>query len=110
MNCYFWLKKTYSHDYKTNKNKTTRNASFDFEYANAIFFIIPCINPAKEGKLLLGVTSFEATNSVFNITDENKSFSITTPGHWSPGSEEIVKGLSKVSLLRSQIDIELYVQ
>ena len=30
----------------------------------------------------LAVTSFEATNSVFNITDENSSFSINTPGFW----------------------------
>ena len=31
-------------------------------------------NPTKEGKWLLAVTVFEATNSVFNITDENNSF------------------------------------
>ena len=33
-------------------------------------FNIP-INLVEEGKCLLGVTSFEATNSVFNITNEN---------------------------------------
>ena len=38
-------------------------------------------NLSEEGKWLLAVTSFEATNSVFNITDENISFSITIPGH-----------------------------
>ena len=36
--------------------------------------------------LFLAVTSFEATNSVFNITDENNSFSNTIPGHWNSKS------------------------
>ena len=39
------------------------------------------INLVKEGKWLLGVTSFECTNSVFDITNENNSFSITISGH-----------------------------
>ena len=45
-----------------------------------IFSFSPRIN-LIEGKWLLGVTSFECTNSVYNITNENKSFSITIPGH-----------------------------
>ena len=49
-------------------------------------------NPPKslveEGKLFLAVTSFEATNSIFKKTDENKSFSITIPGHWQAKSAE----------------------
>ena len=50
-------------------------------------------NLDEEGIWLLAVTSFEATNSVFNITDENDSFSITTPGHLSSrgGAETIYK-------------------
>ena len=35
-----------------------------------------------EGKWSLAVTSFDATNSVFHITDEISSFSISTPGNW----------------------------
>ena len=31
----------------------------------------PPINLVEEGKWLLGVTSFQCTNSVFNITNEN---------------------------------------
>ena len=46
------------------------------------FSFIHPINLVEEGKWLLGVTSFECTNSVFNITNENNSFSITIPGHW----------------------------
>ena len=45
------------------------------------FSFNPPIN-LVEGKWLLGVSSFECTNSVFNITDENNSFSINIPGHW----------------------------
>ena len=48
----------------------------------------PPINLSEEGKWLLGATSFEATNSVFNITNENNSFSITIPGHWNSKSAE----------------------
>ena len=38
------------------------------------FSFNPPITLVEGGKWLLGVTSFEATNSVFNITNENKSF------------------------------------
>ena len=55
------------------------------------FAFNPSINLVEEGKWLLAVTSFQCTNSVFNITDENNSFSVITPGHWySQNSEEIV--------------------
>ena len=45
-------------EYKMNKQMET----FSFN---------PPINLSEEGKWLLAVTSFEATNSVFNITSEN---------------------------------------
>ena len=44
------------------------------------FSFSPPINLVEERKLLLAVTSFEASNSVFNITDKNNSFSISIPG------------------------------
>ena len=47
------------------------------------FQVNPTINLYEEGKWLLAVTSLEATNSVFNITNENNSLSITRPGHWN---------------------------
>ena len=37
------------------------------------FWFNPPINFSKEGKWLLAVTSFEATSSVVNKTDENNS-------------------------------------
>ena len=44
------------------------------------FSFPPPINIFEEGKWLLAVTSFEATNSVvLSLTDENNGFSITTP-------------------------------
>ena len=64
------------------------------------FFSIP-LN-LEEGKWLLGVTSFECTNSVFNITNENYSFSITIPGHWETKSDEkTIDELNKLLELRS---------
>ena len=45
------------------------------------FSFSPPINHFEEGKWLLAVTSSEATNSVFNITHEYISFSITTQDH-----------------------------
>ena len=46
------------------------------------WFSLP-INLVEEGRWLLAVARFEAPNSVFRITSEINSFSITTPGHWS---------------------------
>ena len=53
-----------------------------------IFSFKPPLNLVEEGKWLLAVSSFEATNSVYNITSENNSFSITTPGHWNSESAD----------------------
>ena len=52
------------------------------------FSFNPPIKLVEEGKWLLAVTSFEATNSVFNITDENNSFSGSTPSYWTPEDGE----------------------
>ena len=45
------------------------------------FSFNPPIKLNEEDRWLLAVTSFEARNSVFNTTDENNSFSVSTPGH-----------------------------
>ena len=52
------------------------------------FSFNPPINLLEEEKWFLGVSSFEATNPIFNITNENNSFSTTTPGHWNSESAE----------------------
>ena len=57
------------------------------------------------------MTSFETTNSVFRITNENNSFSITIPGHWETKSaEKTIDELNKLVELRSQNSIELHVE
>ena len=72
------------------------------------FSFSPPINLVGEGKWLLAVRSFSATNSVFGITNENNSFSISKPGHWnSEDCEEFINRLKKV---RSEDDIELHVK
>ena len=54
------------------------------------------------------MTLFECTNSVFNITNENNSFSITIPGHWQTKSvEKPIYELIKLLGLRS---LELHVK
>ena len=52
------------------------------------FSFSPPINFFEEGEWLLAVTSFEATNSVFDTTKENNSFSLTIPCHWNSKSGE----------------------
>ena len=55
--------------------------------------------------------SFETLNCVFNTTDENSSFSNTTPVHWiSKTAEKTTNELNELSMLKSQNDIELYVE
>ena len=71
----------------------------------------PPINFAEKSKWLLTVTSFQATNSILQLIDENNSFSISTPGHWSrEEGEELINKLSKFLKLRSENDIELHVR
>ena len=57
------------------------------------------------------MTNYEATNSVFNITEENNCFSISTPSYWSQDdAEEIFNELNNLIELRSENDIELRVK
>ena len=95
------------------KAKTKPEEIFVFKLNKQMntFSFSPPINLFEEGKCLLAVTSFEATNSVFNITGENNGFSITTPGHWtSKDCEETINKLNNFLELRSQNDIELHVK
>ena len=66
---------------------------------------------SEEGKWLLAVNSSETTTSVFNIIDNNNSFSIATPGFWSSRSGVLnIHELQKLIELRSQNDIKLHVE
>ena len=75
------------------------------------FSFNPPINLVEVGKWLLGVSTFECTNSVFNITNENNSFSITIPAHWETKyDEKTIDELNKLLELRSENGIELHVE
>ena len=48
---------------------------------------------------------------MFNITNENNSFSITAPGHWnSKSAQKFIDNLNKLLELTSENDIELHVE
>ena len=72
------------------------------------FSFNPPINLVEEGRWLIAVSSFECTNSVFNITNENNSFSIIIPGHYQTEfAEQTIDGLNKLLELKS---LELHVE
>ena len=75
------------------------------------FSFNPPINLVEEDKWLLAVSSFECTKSIFNIIDENNSFSIIIQGHYQNESDEkTIDELIKLLELRSQNSIELHVE
>ena len=53
------------------------------------------------------MSSLDCTNSVFNIIDENNSFSITIPGHWQNKSAE--KTIDEKNKLLELSSLELHV-
>ena len=65
------------------KTKPQDKLEFKFNKQMETFSLNPPVNLVEEEKCLLAIITFGATNSVFNITDDNKSFSINTPGFWS---------------------------
>ena len=95
------------------QTKTKPQETLEFEMIKQMqtFSFNPPINLFEEGKWLLAVSSFECTNSVFNITNENNSFSIIMPGHYETESaEKTINELNKLLELRSQNGIELHVE
>ena len=93
------------------KTKPQETLEFKMNKQMQNFSFNPPINLLEEGKWLLAVSSFECTNSVFNITDENNSFSIIIPGHYQNKSDEkTIDELKKLLELRSENGIELHVE
>ena len=69
------------------------------------------MNLSEEGRSLLPVTTFEATNFISTLTNENNSFPITIPGHWnSELGEKTFDELYRLLEFRSQNDIDIYVE
>ena len=90
------------------KTKPQETLEFKMNKQMQTFSFNPPINLVEEGKWLLAVSSFECTNSVFNITNENNSFSITIPIRWeSKSAEKTIDELNKIVELKS---LELHVQ
>ena len=90
------------------KTKPQETLEFKMNKQVQIYSFNPSINLVEEGKWLLGVSSFECTNSVFNITNENNSFSIIIPGHCqSESDEKTIDELNKLLELKS---LELHVE
>ena len=93
------------------KTKPQETLEFKMNKRRQTFSFNPPLNLIEEGKWLIAVCSLECTNSVFNITNENNSFSIIIPGHWETKSaEKTIDELNKLLELRSQNGIELHVE
>ena len=92
------------------QTKTRAQETLEFKMNKQMqkFSFNPPINLVEEGKWLLTVSSFEYTNSVFNITNENNSFSIIIPGHYETEfAEKFIDDLNKLLELKS---LELHVE
>ena len=63
------------------KTKPQETLEFVMNKQMQTFSANPPINFSENGKCLLAVASFEATDSVLNITYENNTFSIIIPSH-----------------------------
>ena len=87
---------------KQTKTKPQETLEFKRNKQRQTFSFNPPINLVEEGKWLLAVSSFECSNSVFNLTDDNNSFSIIIPGHWETEfSEKIINELNRLLELKS---------
>ena len=93
-----------------NRHRPNHQKRLNSKWVNNLqtFSFNPPINLVEEGIWLLGVSSFECTNSVFNITHENNSFSIIIPRHYQNESDEkTIDNLNKLLELKS---LELHVE
>ena len=90
------------------RTKPQETLEFKMDKQMQTFSFNPPINLFEQDERLLAVSSFECTKSVFNITNENNSFSIIIPGHYKTESaEETINELNKLLELKS---LELHVK
>ena len=89
------------------KTKPQETLEFKMNKQRQTFSFNPPIILIEEDKWLLAVSSFECTNFVFKITDDNNSFSIIIPAHWETEfAGNTIDELNKLLELRS---LELHV-
>ena len=90
------------------KTKPQETLEFKMNKQTQTFSFNPSINLVEEGKWLMAVSLFDCTISVFNITNENNSFSIIIPGHYETESaKKTINELNKIIELKS---FELHVE
>ena len=90
------------------KTKPQETLEFKLNKQKQTFSFNPPINLLEESKWLLRVSFFECTKSVFNITNENNSFSIIIPGHYQTKfAGKMIEDLNKLLELKS---LELHVE
>ena len=93
---------------KQTRTKPQETLEFKMDKQMQTFSFNLPINLVGEDKWLLAVSSFECTNSVFNITNRNNSFSIIIPGHYETEfAEQVINDLNKLLELKS---LELHVE
>ena len=90
------------------KTRPQEPLEFKMNKQRQTFSFNPPINLIEEDKWLLAVSSFECTNSVFNITDENNSFSIIIQGHYQNKTDE--KTIDDLNNLLELKSLELHVE
>ena len=89
------------------KTKPQETLEFKMDKQMQTFSFNPPIYLVEKGKWLMAVSLFDCTNCVYNITNENNSFSIFIPGHYQTESaEETIDELKKLLELKS---LELHV-
>ena len=89
------------------KTKPQETLELKMKKQMQIFSFNPPINLLDGGKWMLAVSLLVCAISVFNITEENNSYSINIPGHWvNKHVEKTINKLNKFLELRS---LELHV-
>ena len=90
------------------KTKPQETLEFKMKKQMQTFSFNPPLNLTEEGKWLIAVSSLECTNSVFNITKNNNSFSIIIPGYYKTEfAEKVINELKELYELKS---LELHVE
>ena len=91
------------------KTKPQETPEFKMNKQLQTFSFNPPMNLVEEGKWSLGLSSLECTNSVFNKTNENNSFSITIPDHWIPEKAQQTIDKVKKLLQLDKRDLSLHI-
>ena len=90
------------------KTKPQETLEFKMNKQMQSFSFNPPINLVGEDEWLLGLSSLECTDSVFNITNGNNSFSIIIPGHYQTEiAEKMFNDLNSLLALKSlELNVE----